>query len=767
MIRSIRLLNWRSHADTKLEFSQGTNLLVGAMGAGKSSVMDAISFALFGTFPALERRKLKLQDLFRLNEERASVILELEWAGSLLRIERELVKGKQRVESDAKLFRDNSLLDSGPSAVTDYVSNALGVDYDLFTRAIYSEQNNIDYFLTLDPRGRKQEIDALLGLDRFESARANAVTVVNRLRSDRKLLEERFRPEALEQARKVLTDYQAQLESASTRLKELAALCEEKGKSLLQAEKELGEGKRRKEAHDSLSKEKSRQEGALSALRAELAGKTHDAQALGNAKRSLSEKKALLDSAKAELAAVDSKISSLSKEAGGLEATQRRAAQAAAELERAKKEISGLLGSEGLAQVEERKASMESEAQSMLAEHKSLLSSINETEDLVSRLKPGLSRCPLCDSELGERGTTHVIEEKSLKAGEQKAKVKVLEAGISEKRKLLDDVSMRLRKAASLQNSIALLEKDAAGMAQAGQRHAELVQALAAGKAKKGELDASMASLNSEMQSLMLESRRLEELSVKQARLAEVEKMYAECASKLVALGFDEQAFEKARAVAEAARLAMDGAAREKSHLDMDAKRLGEMVIGKRSELEQLESTAREVKRLEALEGQLSIYRDALLETQTTLRSSLADAINAAMGEVWQIFYPYRNYPSVRLSVTEKDYLLEVLERDSWKPLESMASGGERACAALALRVALAVVLTPNLSWLILDEPTHNLDAEAVSLLSETLQTRVPEVVKQAFVITHEEGLMGADFASSHRLSRDKSGSGATKAERI
>jgi len=767
MIKSIRLLNWRSHADTKLEFNQGTNLLVGAMGAGKSSVMDAISFALFGTFPALKREKLNLKDIFRLNEEKASVILEFESNGSLFRVERELVRGKHRVESEARLFRDGSMLDSGPSAVTTYVSNALGVDYDLFTRAIYSEQNNIDYFLTLNPGKRKQEIDALLGLDRFESARASAVTVVNRLRSDRKLLEERFRPEALEQARKALADYQAQLESARARLNELAALCEEKGRSLQQSEKELAEGKRRKEAHDALSKEKSRQEGALSALRAELAGKTCDAQALGNAKKSLSGKKAFLDSAKAELAAVDSKISSLSKEAGGIEAMQRRAVQAVAELERAKKEISGLLGSESLAQVEERKASMESEAQSMLAEHKSLLMSIKETEELVSRLKPGLARCPLCDSELGEKGTTHVIDEKNLKAGEQKAAVKGLEAGISGKRKRLEELSLQLRKAASLQNSIAILEKDAAGMMQSGQRHAELAQALAAGKAKKGELDARMASLNSEMQSLMLESRRLEELSVKHARLDETEKAYAECASKLAALGFDEQAFEMARAAAEAARLAMDGATREKSHLETDAKRLGEMAVGKRSELEQLESTAREVTRLEMLEGQLAIYRDALLETQTTLRSSLADAINAAMGEVWRIFYPYRNYPSVRLSVTEKDYLLEVLERDSWKPLESMASGGERACAALALRVALAVVLTPNLSWLILDEPTHNLDAEAVSLLSETLQTRVPEVVKQTFVITHEEGLMGADFASSHRLSRDKSGSGATKAERI
>jgi DNA repair exonuclease SbcCD ATPase subunit len=74
-------------------------------------------------------------------------------------------------------------------------------------------------------------------------------------------------------------------------------------------------------------------------------------------------------------------------------------------------------------------------------------------------------------------------------------------------------------------------------------------------------------------------------------------------------------------------------------------------------------------------------------------------------------------------------------------------------------------VLTPRLSWLILDEPTHNLDKEAINLLSHALQFKVPEVVKQTFVITHEEGLMGSDFASSYRLTRDKEQNGETKVE--
>lgn len=767
MIKSIRLLNWRSHADTKLEFSQGTNLLVGAMGAGKSSVMDAISFALFGTFPALERRKLKLQDLFRLNEERASVVLELEWTGSLLRIERELVKGKQRVESDAKIFRNGSLLDSGPSAVTEYVTQALGADYDLFTRAIYSEQNNIDYFLTLDPRIRKQEIDSLLGLDRFESARANAVTVMNRLRSDRKLLEERFRPEELEKARGALSEREKEAESMRLKIGELAIQAGERKKALTQAEGALSELGKKKELHEGLSRERLRMETIAGQLMKELEGKAASPQALETARQTLQEKKKQWDSLRAEVRDIDSRLSGYSKSMGSLEARHKRAGQAAKELEDARKELAGILGAGTEAQFESRKNELEKEVISLISEQNSLNSAIRDDAELAGRLKPGLARCPFCESELGEQGIAHVLEEKNRKAGEQRQRLGVLDGTITEKRKSLAGVSSSLKKAECLRSRALMLEKEAVPVQEIEKSLAELSAKSGADAARKAEAEKILAVLNPEIQSLSLGASRMEDLLKKRAQLAESESGLARATARLSELGFDERAFESQRRAAEQARAGLERAIGERGALEKQLSMLEEIAQRIRKEFAQMEEVRKEVGRYALLEEQLAFYRNALLETQTTLRSSLADAINSAMKEVWQIFYPYRNYPSVRLSVTEKDYLLEVLERDSWKPLESVASGGERACAALALRVALAVVLTPNLSWLILDEPTHNLDAEAVSLLSETLQTRVPEVVKQAFVITHEEGLMGADFASSYRLSRDKSGAGATRAERI
>ncbi|MEM5855644.1 MAG: AAA family ATPase, partial [Candidatus Aenigmatarchaeota archaeon] len=63
MITKVELKNWRSHLDSRLEFSPGTNILLGSIGSGKTSVLDAICFALFGTFPTLQTKKIKLDDV--------------------------------------------------------------------------------------------------------------------------------------------------------------------------------------------------------------------------------------------------------------------------------------------------------------------------------------------------------------------------------------------------------------------------------------------------------------------------------------------------------------------------------------------------------------------------------------------------------------------------------------------------------------------------------------------------------------------------------
>ena len=49
MIESVKIRDFLSHKDTMITLGNNTSVFVGNNGVGKSSVVDAITFAFFGT----------------------------------------------------------------------------------------------------------------------------------------------------------------------------------------------------------------------------------------------------------------------------------------------------------------------------------------------------------------------------------------------------------------------------------------------------------------------------------------------------------------------------------------------------------------------------------------------------------------------------------------------------------------------------------------------------------------------------------------------
>ncbi len=765
MIKSIRLVNWRSHADSTLEFRKGTNLLVGIMGAGKSSILEGISFALFGTFPALERRRLKLENIVRLSEQEARVVMEFEWEGSSYRAERTIERSKKGVSTTAELYKDGTLAEHGPVAVNAYIDQLTGVDYDLFTRAIYSEQNNIDHFLNLDPKRRKEELDRLLGLDKFELARANMVSVINRVKGKREMIEERFSRERLAELGAKEKEHAAELAGATEALRSLGAAFAAIAAEYSEVTAGYESMKKSKEEHERLEKEELRLLARLEAFEKELQGKEIDEaklQVLEERLASASSERSRLQTA---LKAASERSAEKARELGALEAKMKSLSDASAKLAALESERASILAGLSQDELSRRQKEAEQSVISAESEMRSLERESMELSETMKALRPGLSKCPVCHSALSDDGITHVKEEKDALMRRNRERCSALSSSLSAARKENDSLIIRSRKASLLAERLASMKAEAAPAEDLQARKAAAESEMASISSERKSAESGMDAATAASERLRAEMAELKALVQRRKERDEGSKRLMEARAALARTPFDGAAFEAARARAEKLRLDNEKLNSEKRAAETRLRLSQDLLKTIREDLSSMRSMEKDIAGLYAMEEQLSLYRNALADTQVSLRSGLSEAINSAMNEIWTIFYPYRNYHGLRLNVTEKDYLFEVNDGNGWRGLETIASGGERASAALALRVALAMILTPKLSWLILDEPTHNLDSEAIELLSSALQFKVPQVVKQTFVITHDEAFMGSDFASSYRLSRNKDMNGETKIE--
>ncbi|MEM2175044.1 MAG: SMC family ATPase [Candidatus Micrarchaeia archaeon] len=253
MIESIYLKNWRSHKETFISFSKGTNLLIGRMGGGKTSVVDGICFSLFGTCPSLKQRKISIQDLIRnrpKEEDEAEVILKIKFNGESYEIKRTI---RRNGKSHAEIRKNNHLIVSSPEQVTKYIEDLLEVDYDLFTRAIYTEQNRIDYFLNLPKGERKKEIDNLLGLSKFEKVRENVRKLVRRLMDrleDREILLKSMDANKLIEE---IKSFKSEKEKIEISLKELKEKREIVSKQFEEKKEKYNSEKKKKEKYDLLN----------------------------------------------------------------------------------------------------------------------------------------------------------------------------------------------------------------------------------------------------------------------------------------------------------------------------------------------------------------------------------------------------------------------------------------------------------------------------------------------------------------------------------
>lgn len=183
----LSLKNFLSYREATLDF-RGLHVacICGANGAGKSSLLEAIAWTVWG-----QSRASTEDDLIHMGAMEVSVDFIFQCHQHTYRIIRSRYRGQaSAVEFQLQTssgFR--SLTEKGVRATQHLILHHLKLDYDTFINSAYLRQGRADEFMLKRPSDRKQILADLLKLDQYDQLSEQAREQSRQLKAEISLLE--------------------------------------------------------------------------------------------------------------------------------------------------------------------------------------------------------------------------------------------------------------------------------------------------------------------------------------------------------------------------------------------------------------------------------------------------------------------------------------------------------------------------------------------------------------------------------------------------
>ena len=191
ILNSLTLENIRSYKQQKIYFPKGSVLLSGDVGSGKSTILIAIEFALFG----LIKGQVSGVSLLRHGCNFANVVLNFNISGKEIEIKRTLKRGVSIVQSSGYLIVDGIKNDYTAVELKTRILELLGYPKDmlntsnpLYRYTVYTPQEQMKRILSGDKESRLSTIRKILGIDKYQRVVVNAVLLTRHLKLKRNLL---------------------------------------------------------------------------------------------------------------------------------------------------------------------------------------------------------------------------------------------------------------------------------------------------------------------------------------------------------------------------------------------------------------------------------------------------------------------------------------------------------------------------------------------------------------------------------------------------
>jgi exonuclease SbcC len=260
IIDSLKLYNIRSYLVEEINFKEGSTLLSGDIGCGKTTILLSIEFALFGIL----RSGLSGNTLLRHGQKEGSVELSLRVDNKKIMIKRVLKRGNNGVKQDSGyIIIDGSKVEGTPVELKARILELIGYPDELVTKSksliyrytVYTPQEEMKIILTEDNEVRLETLRKVFDVEKYRRIRENTVLLIRDVKNQKSIQQSKTEGEGelkkelleAEKEEKSLIKEIKELEDDVKELKEKEKNIKEKSKETETKVKELNEKKKEQE----------------------------------------------------------------------------------------------------------------------------------------------------------------------------------------------------------------------------------------------------------------------------------------------------------------------------------------------------------------------------------------------------------------------------------------------------------------------------------------------------------------------------------------
>lgn len=165
ILSKLHLENFKKYTAFDIEFGEGLIGIIGKNGSGKSTIFEAILFALYGE-PKVRGNKELIRNVNASTKDPVVVELDFEFESVEYKVLREF-RGKA-LSANAKFFKNGELTTTGAKEVTSAIVKLTKMSKDAFMHTLFASQKELTSLSTLKNEDRKKMIRKLLGLEKID-----------------------------------------------------------------------------------------------------------------------------------------------------------------------------------------------------------------------------------------------------------------------------------------------------------------------------------------------------------------------------------------------------------------------------------------------------------------------------------------------------------------------------------------------------------------------------------------------------------------------